>query len=79
LRPFENNYFFEKFDDSIWGFFDDAKIHNSRNQATKSKIDQEYIHSSSFESDKLNSKLTILNSFAGNISAKKADNGETTG
>jgi hypothetical protein len=79
LRPFENENFFEKFDDSTWGFFGDAKIQNSRNQAIKSKIDQENIHSSWYESNKLTSKHTIPNSFAGNISAKKTDNGEMTG
>jgi hypothetical protein len=77
LHPFESKSFFEKFDDSIWGFIDEVKIRNSRNQAIESKI--EHIQSSWFESDKLTSKLTIHNSFAGNISAKKTDNGETTG
>jgi hypothetical protein len=79
LRPFENKNFFEKFDDSIRSFIDEVKIRNSRNQAIESKIDQEYLQSSWFESDKLTSKLTILNSFAGNFPAKKTDNGETTG
>ena len=78
-RPFENKNFFEKFDDSIWGLFDDARIQNSRSHPIRSKIGQEYIHSTWFESDELTSKLTIFNSFAGNISVKKTDNGETTG